>query len=55
MLGDMRITPFYDVASILKEAIEFVGSLNEKIQRGFDLVPARKLRIAMNHRIGSNR
>lgn len=32
VLGDMRITPFYDAGSILKKAIKFVGALNEQIQ-----------------------
>jgi acetylornithine deacetylase/succinyl-diaminopimelate desuccinylase-like protein len=34
VLGDMRITPFYDVAQTLDEAIVFVASLNERIRRG---------------------
>jgi acetylornithine deacetylase/succinyl-diaminopimelate desuccinylase-like protein len=37
MFGDMRITPFYDAASVLTRAIAFVGTLNEQIQRGVEL------------------
>lgn len=32
--GDMRITPFYDVASILAGAIRFIDSLDQKIKAG---------------------
>jgi len=34
VLGDMRVTPFYDIASVLNEAIAFMASLNVQIQVG---------------------
>jgi acetylornithine deacetylase len=34
VLGDMRITPFYDVRQTFSEAIEFVESINRRIQSG---------------------
>lgn len=37
VLGDLRITPFYDVAATLSGAIAFVESLNDKLRRGVEL------------------
>ena len=34
ILGDLRITPFYDVAETLAQAVAFVAELNQNIQRG---------------------
>ncbi len=36
IFGDMRITPFYDVAAIFSQAVAFVSSLNEDMQRGIN-------------------
>ncbi len=35
--GDMRVTPFYDIASVLNDACGFVDSLNRQIQAGVAL------------------
>lgn len=34
IFGDMRVTPFYDIASIFEQARVFVSGLNDRIQRG---------------------
>lgn len=46
VLGDMRITPFYDVAAIFGDAVAFVSTLNEKIQRGIELPGFPQVRTA---------
>jgi acetylornithine deacetylase/succinyl-diaminopimelate desuccinylase-like protein len=44
VFGDMRVTPFYDIASILRDATKFIAELNAKIQSGEPLAGFPRIR-----------